>query len=418
MAACILSTYSPYIQRISAPKAQLNLNRSLLNVHKCSVGSLSEVLAYNNSLRHTQNKSYESYKHGKSEFGQTICCASASDEKEPINPRRKSPMKRRRAFQIGPVLVLFSVAAATVFRRLKQRTVGAHRDRTSMAMDGPDTRAPPPARLIDTHLHVWASPEEAEEYPYFPGQEPTMRGDVDFLVENMRSAGVEGALIVQPINHKFDHSYVASAIQRYPGKFVGCCLADPTEGGGGVQELERLLTQMTNGVGKAMFQRAGELGAPVGFMCFKGLMLHIDEIEELCAEFPGTKVLMDHFGFCKPPSNEEEEAALERLLGLSRYPQVYVKASAFFRVSREAFPYRDTWPLVRQLVAAYGPGRIMWGSDFPFVVDECGYANAWQVLPQTDLEGEVLTDEEARMVMGGAARLLFPGAWKDRAHAC
>jgi len=27
--------------------------------------------------------------------------------------------------------------------------------------------------------------------------------------------------------------------------------------------------QMTNDVGKAMFAKAGELGVPVGFMCFK-----------------------------------------------------------------------------------------------------------------------------------------------------
>lgn len=27
--------------------------------------------------------------------------------------------------------------------------------------------------------------------------------------------------------------------------------------------------QMTNRVGKAMFEKAGELGVPVGFMCFK-----------------------------------------------------------------------------------------------------------------------------------------------------
>jgi predicted TIM-barrel fold metal-dependent hydrolase len=46
---------------------------------------------------------------------------------------------------------------------------------------------------------------------------------------------------VQPINHKFDHSYVSSVLQKYPSKFVGCCLADPTDGGGGVKELQRLV---------------------------------------------------------------------------------------------------------------------------------------------------------------------------------
>ncbi|KAA3467167.1 4-sulfomuconolactone hydrolase [Gossypium australe] len=64
---------------------------------------------------------------------------------------------------------------------------------------------------IDSHLHIWASPQEAaDKYPYFPGQEPTLPGHLDFLLQCMEEASVEGAVIVQPINHKFDHSLVTS----------------------------------------------------------------------------------------------------------------------------------------------------------------------------------------------------------------
>ena len=44
------------------------------------------------------------------------------------------------------------------------------------------------------------------------------------LLELMSTSGVHGALIVQPINLLFDHSYVASVIAKYPGRFVGCWL--------------------------------------------------------------------------------------------------------------------------------------------------------------------------------------------------
>ncbi|KAJ0717777.1 putative 2-amino-3-carboxymuconate-6-semialdehyde decarboxylase, metal-dependent hydrolase [Helianthus annuus] len=68
-------------------------------------------------------------------------------------------------------------------------------------------------KIIDSHLHVWASPQEAiEKFPYVPGQEPSIRGNFDFLLHCMEEAGVDGALIVQPINHKFDHSYVTSRV--------------------------------------------------------------------------------------------------------------------------------------------------------------------------------------------------------------
>ncbi|KAI3900554.1 hypothetical protein MKW92_035631 [Papaver armeniacum] len=251
-------------------------------------------------------------------------------------------------------------------------------------------------KVIDSHLHVWASPEEAaEKYPYYPGQEPTLPGNVDFLLKNMGEAGVDGALIVQPINHKFDHSLVTSVLKKYPSKFVGCCLANPAEDGSGIKQLEDLVLkdgyravrfnpylwpsgqQMTNEVGRALFSKAGELGVPVGFMCMK---------------------------------KRGGEGGFSALLELSKFPQVYVKFSALFRISRKPFPYEDTSQILSQVVSTYGANRVMWGSDFPFVVPECGYVgakeavslNANQInLPSSDLE----------WIMGRTVMQLFQGSW-------
>lgn len=42
--------------------------------------------------------------------------------------------------------------------------------------------------------------------------------------------------------------------------------------------------------------------------------------------------------------------------------QVYVKFSAFFRVSRKPFPYEDLANPLSQLVSTYGANRVMWGT--------------------------------------------------------
>ncbi|KAK6930780.1 Amidohydrolase-related [Dillenia turbinata] len=280
-------------------------------------------------------------------------------------------------------------------------------------------------QVIDSHLHVWASPEEAETYPYFPGQEPTLPGNVDFLLQCMGEAGVDGALIVQPINHKFDHSYVTSALRKYPSKFVGCCLADPAEDGNGVKKLKDLVLKdgyravrfnpylwpagqkMTNDIGKAMFSKAGDLGIPVGFMCTKGLGLHLSEIKQLCTEFPSTVVLLDHFGFCKPPLNKEEDEIFSELLKLSRLPQVYIKCSALFRVSRKPYPYMDLGNHVAQIVSDFGANRVI---DFPYVVNECGYKEAKEAISTIANQAQ-LSPSELEMIMGGTVKQLFQGQW-------
>lgn len=285
------------------------------------------------------------------------------------------------------------------------------------------------AKVIDSHLHVWASPDEAiGKYPYSPGQEPTLPGHVDFLLECMGNAGVDGALIVQPINHKFDHAYVSSVLNKYPSKFVGCCLANPAVDGSGIHQLENLVLKdgfcavrfnpylwpdgqpMTNEIGRKLFAKAGELGVPVGFMCMKGLNRHISEIEDLCSDFPCTTVLLDHLAFCKLPKSDEESAAFSNLLKLSKFPQVHVKFSALFRVSREPFPYQDLSTMLSQLISKFGANHVMWGSDFPFVVPECGYKEAKEAVSLIAKQVP-LSSTELEFIMGGTISQLFRGRW-------
>lgn len=64
----------------------------------------------------------------------------------------------------------------------------------------------------------------------------------------------------------------------------------------------------------------------MGHMPFKGLLLHIDDIRALATEYPATKVIIDHMGFCKADNPDSDE--WQALLGLAEMPQVYVKVSA------------------------------------------------------------------------------------------
>ena len=284
-------------------------------------------------------------------------------------------------------------------------------------------------KTIDAHLHVWPSPE-IHAYP--DGKEPPASlasiSTAESLLKQFETANVDGALIVQPINLGFDHTYVTNCINDHPGSFVGCCLADPTVNGGGLKALKGLLTpdgpyravrfnpglwpegtRMNNSVGREMFKLAGERNAVVGFMCFHGLDLHLEDIKDLMSEFPDTKVMMDHFGFVKGV----EDSNWQALLSLAEYPQVVVKASAQFRVAvpgASVWPYTSTGEQLKQLVSTFGAHRVIWGSDFPFVTEKCGYEKASLIIEQC---GGGLSPEEVEKVMGGRVVRMFPGGWSD-----
>lgn len=57
---------------------------------------------------------------------------------------------------------------------------------------------------------------------------------------------------------------------------------------------------MTDDTGVALFRKAGELGLPVGVMCFKGFGRHVEEIEALLLSSPQTKARCLYIRFFSP----------------------------------------------------------------------------------------------------------------------
>lgn len=55
----------------------------------------------------------------------------------------------------------------------------------------------------------------------------------------------------------------------------------------------------------------------------QGLLRHMNEIMTLANDYPETKVIIDHFGFCKADDPDSEE--WKALLSLAEFPQVHVK---------------------------------------------------------------------------------------------
>ena len=88
---------------------------------------------------------------------------------------------------------------------------------------------------IDGHLHVWAPKEKSGEFPYYgaligsdsAANEPPLPGYAELLKQEMKSAGIDKSVIVQPGNHMFDHTYVSYVLKEFPNDFVGVLLANP-----------------------------------------------------------------------------------------------------------------------------------------------------------------------------------------------
>ena len=291
--------------------------------------------------------------------------------------------------------------------------------------------------LIDSHIHLWSDGQAPYLFENAPPPSLQLEAQHHLFVQRAKKANVHAALVVQPANHMFDHSYLTEAIQTYPTFFKGMLLANPNltekEAVANIENLKKkgfvavrfnpFLFEhgMDSPVGMAMYKRAGELGMPVGVMAFGGLTPLLPSIKTLLESSPNTKMILDHYGFFRQPATggllgelaTNDEESWTGLLSLAKIPQVYVKVSAFFRVSAELPPHRDLQPRLGALLQAYGASRLMWGSDFPFVLiggntptlSGLPYNKAAEMLSRWDVPE--LNDAARARLLGGTAAELF-----------
>jgi predicted TIM-barrel fold metal-dependent hydrolase len=80
----------------------------------------------------------------------------------------------------------------------------------------------------------------------------------------------------------------------------------------------------------------------------------------------GVRLLIDHLGGVDPGGGIDQPG-FRAILGLAATGRATLKLSAAFRRSRSPHPHADLDPFVEALLEAYTPGRLVWGSDWPFI---------------------------------------------------
>jgi predicted TIM-barrel fold metal-dependent hydrolase len=140
------------------------------------------------------------------------------------------------------------------------------------------------------------------------------------------------------------------------------------------------------------------------------LLLELPEI------VPDLTVVLNHLGFFPAGMRVDElgrpafddplvDERVEAVLGLSRHPGVVMMISGQYTLSREPYPHHDLDGLIARCVEAFGAERCMWGSDFPWIEAEPGYAETLALVERA-LPGASAAELDA--IRGGTALRLFP----------
>ena len=260
-------------------------------------------------------------------------------------------------------------------------------------------------RIVDSHCHaspVWYEPVES-------------------LLHQMDRNGVECAVLIQ-IRGQADNTYQEECVRRYPDRLVSVVVVDTARADASVQ-LQRLVERGARGLRLwadsrspggdplLIWRKAAELGLPVS--CGgTAAQFASDAFAELVGSLPDLRIVVEHLGSVNNPTEEVAPLDLRcKVFGLARFPNLLLKVHGLGEFATRAMPVAEPFPFVEPIPPlldlaweAFGPRRLMWGSDYPPVSNREGYANALR-LPTDRLASR--SDEDRALVFGGTAASVF-----------
>jgi L-fuconolactonase len=252
--------------------------------------------------------------------------------------------------------------------------------------------------IVDGHTHAslaWYEPAEV-------------------LLFHMARNGVEHAVLVQ-MHGQYDNSYQSDCVRRYPGKFASVVQVEASR----PDAPDRLAQEAALGASgvrldptdpPALFEIAARLGLSIschGTSAAFGSSAFARVVESI----PAVPIVLERMGSLSRFDDSDADLR-RRIFGLARFPNVHIKIHGLGWFARRAKPVTEPFPFVRPVPPAldwaydaFGPNRMMWGSDSGHASSAEGYANALR-LPMHELDGKSQADRDA--IFGGTALSVFP----------
>jgi predicted TIM-barrel fold metal-dependent hydrolase len=277
----------------------------------------------------------------------------------------------------------------------------------------------PAGGAIDAHSHIWTP--DVKQYPLAKGFD---RGDMlppsftpQQLLAHARPCGVGRVVLIQMSFYGFDNSFMLDSMRDFPGVFSGVAVVDEDAArlAGTMRDLKKQgvrgfrihpaqqpVDRWLNGPGMA---RMWTVGADERLaMCALVNAEALGPLDAMCRKFPRTPLVIDHFARIGVDGTIRD-ADVDNLCRLARHGETCVKVSAFYALGKKESPYTDLGPMIRRLLGAFGPERLMWATDCPYQVQN-GHTYLDSIeLVRTRLD--FLTEADREWLLGRCAQRVF-----------
>ena len=249
---------------------------------------------------------------------------------------------------------------------------------------------------------------------------------VEMILHQMNLNGVQRAVLIQH-GGNYDNRYLLECVQRFPGRFSAVVGVDPGQPDApatleGLAKEEGVVGLRLRPAERspdpdplALWRKAAELGLPVSCFAINADHIAAPEFRALVEEVPNCTIVLEHLaGIYRSVSPESATApytSYRAALTLATHSNLYIKFGGLGEFCTRSprlvpqFGFAEVPPLIEMAYEAFGPRRMMWGSDFPPVGGREGYRNALQ----GTLEHPAFSSQEDREWVFGQTALAVWG---------
>ena len=275
--------------------------------------------------------------------------------------------------------------------------------------------------IIDAHQHVWDL--ERAEYAWLGPESGVLYRDfgMEDVAVDFAAAGVTGTVLVQSADNDDDTDHMFAVADAEPlvlGVVGYVPLHEPERAAQRLAELQRrpgfcgvrnlihdrpdprwlLRPDVDEGLG--LLERAG-----VPFDVVGVLPEHLEAVLAISERHPDLDIVIDHLN--KPPiglADHEPWASL--MTQVAANPRVRGKVSGLYAATGDPGDWTvdAIRPILDHVLDAFGPGRLMYGGDWPVSLIAGGYARVWAGIDEL-LGGLDAADRD--LILAGTARSFY-----------
>jgi L-fuconolactonase len=231
------------------------------------------------------------------------------------------------------------------------------------------------------------------------------------MVAAMDRAGVAQAVIVPPSWEGDRNDVALAAAARYPGRFwvMGRIAVEAATEGHRLRSWRKQpgmlgvrvtlhrgpwLDAFDAGAVDWFWAEAERAGLPVMVYAPRRAL----PLGRVAERHRGLRLIVDHLAIPVEATGNDAFAGLDDVLALAVHPNVAVKVSALPCHSRERYPFRDLHEPIRRVHDAFGPSRMLFGSDYSRL--PCSYDDAIRLFSEAL---EFLSPSDRAQILGAAA---------------